>query len=143
QKLQGAGNSLLRLEGLKTELAPGLEGRRAQAAAAHEAAEAGARLELLKGSIVWEEWREARDAHRRASSQLQSLERRLIEAREQARTAEDEFQAGRTEMQSAQDRRLARQRTLGQLRLQASEAAHRIQLAEERIENRRVIAESV
>ena len=142
QKLQELAANLLRLEDLKQELGPRLEALRVQAASAREVAEATARLELLKGSIVWEEWREARDAHRRASSQLQSLERRLIEAREQSRSAEDEFQAGRTEMQSAQDRRLARQRTLGQLRLQASEAAHRIQLAEERVENRRVIAES-
>ena len=43
-------------------------------------------------------------------------------------------------MQSAQDRRLARQRTLGQLRLQGSEADHRLQLAEERVESRRAVA---
>ncbi|HSS59992.1 MAG TPA: AAA family ATPase [Candidatus Limnocylindrales bacterium] len=142
QKLQELAANLLRLEDLKTELAPRLEVLRTQAAAAREAAEATARLELLRGSIVWEEWREARDAHRRASSQAQSLERRLIEAREQARTAEDEFQAGRAAMQAAQDRRLARQRTLGQLRLQLSEAEHRQQLGEERAENRRAVADS-
>src|SRR5207302_827613 len=84
-------SNLLRLEDLKSELAPRLEALRTQAAAAREAADAGARLELLRGSIVWEEWREARDAHRRASSQVQGLERKLIEAREQARIAEDEF----------------------------------------------------
>src|SRR5437762_5178721 len=140
QKLQELAANLLRLEDLKSELAPRLEALRTQAAAAREAADAQARLELLRGSIVWEEWREARDAHRRASSQLQSLERRLVEAREQARIAEEEFQAGRTEMQSAQDRRLARQRDLGQLRLQGSEADHRLQLAEERVASRRAVA---
>src|SRR5438105_1167201 len=136
QKLQELANNLLRLEDLKSELAPRLDALRTQAAAAREASEATARLELLRGSIVWEEWREARDAHRRASTQAQGLERKLIEAREQARSAEDEFQAGRTAMQSAQDQRLGRQRTLGQLRLQLSEDEHRLQLAEERIENR-------
>jgi chromosome segregation protein len=141
QKLQELAANLLRLEDLRTELAPRLEGLKVQAAAAREAAEARARLELLKGSIVWEEWREARDAHRKATSQQQSLERRLIEAREQAKIAEGEFQAGRTAMQSAQDRRLARQRTLGQLRLQLSEAEHRMQLAEERAGSRRTVAE--
>jgi chromosome segregation protein len=141
QKLQELAANLLRLEDLKLELAPRLETLQAQAAAAREAAEAGARLELLRGSIVWEEWREAKDAHRRASSQAQSLERRLIEAREQARIAEDEFQTGRAAMQAAQDRRLARQRSLGQLRLQLSDAEHRHQLAEERAENRRAVAE--
>ena len=100
------------------------------------------RLDLLRGSIVWEEWREARDAHRRASSQAQGLERRLIEAREQARIAEDEFQSGRAAMQSAQDKRLARQRTLGQVRLQVADAEHRLQLAEERLENQRAVAET-
>jgi len=141
QKLQELASNLLRLEDLKSELAPRLESLRTQSAAAREAAEAGARLELLRGSIVWEEWREARDAHRRASSQAQGLERKLIEAREQARIAEDEFQSGRTAMQSAQDQRLARQRTLGQVRLQLSEAEHRLQLAEERVESRRAVAD--
>ena len=137
QKLQELAGNLLRLEDLRQELTPRLETLRAQAAAAREAGEALRRLELLKGTIVWEEWREARDAHRKASSQQQSLERRLIEAREQARIAEEEFVAGRSAMQSAQDRRLARQRTLGQLRLEQSEADHRLQLAQERLVNRR------
>src|SRR5439155_24489538 len=113
QKLQELAANLLRLEDLKSELAPRLEVLRVQASAAQEAAEAGARLELLRGSIVWEEWREARDAHRRASAQAQNLERRLIEAREQAKIAEDALQAVRTAMQPAQDQRLSRQRTLG------------------------------
>ena len=142
QKLQELAANLLRLEDLKTELGPRLEALRAQAAAAREAAEANARLELLRGSIVWEEWREARDAHRRVSAQVQSLERRLIEAREQSRVTEEEFQSGRTAMQAAQDRRLARQRTLGQLRLELSDAEHRLQLAEERLENRKSVAET-
>ena len=142
QKLQELAANLLRLEDLRTEVGPRLEVLRAQAAAAHDATEARARLELLRGSIVWEEWREARDAHRRSSSQAQSLERRLIEAREQSRVTEEEFQASRHAMQAAQDRRLARQRTLGQLRLQLSEADHRLQLAEERVENRRAMAEA-
>jgi chromosome segregation protein len=142
QKLQELAANLLRLEDLKGELGPRLESLRVQAAAAREAAEAGARLELLRGSIVWEEWREARDAHRRTSSQVQGLERRLIDAREQAQIAEEEFQAGRAAMQSAQDRRLARQRTLGQVRLQVADAEHRLQLAEERLENRRAVAEA-
>ena len=142
QKLQELAANLLRLEDLKTELGRRLEALRAQAAAAREAAEANARLELLRGSIVWEEWREARDAHRRVSAQVQSLERRLIEAREQSRVTEEEFQSGRTAMQAAQDRRLARQRTLGQLRLELSDAEHRLQLAEERLENRKSVAET-
>ena len=141
-KLQELAANLLRLEDLKGELGPRLEALRVQAAAAREANEATTRLEYLRGSIVWEEWREARDAHRKASSQAQSLEKRLIEAREQARIAEDEFQVGRAAMQAAQDRRLARQRTLGQLRLQLSEADHRLQLAQERAQNRREVADA-
>ncbi len=142
QRLEDLAANLLRLEDLRSELAPRLETLRAQAAAAREAADANARLELLRGSIVWEEWREARDAHRRASSQAQSLERRLIEAREQARLAEDEFQQWRTAVQAAQDRRLARQRSLGRLRLELAQAEHGLQLALERVESRSRAVES-
>ena len=142
QKLTELAANLLRLEDLKLELEPRLEALRVQAAAAREVGEATARLELLRGSIVWEEWREARDAHRRASSQAQSLERRLIEAREQARTAEDEFQSWRAELQAAQDRRLARQRNLGRLRLDVAEADHALELARERARNQRAQVET-
>ena len=142
QKLEELAANLLRLEDLKNELGPRLDGLRAQAAAAREAAEAAARLELLRGSIAWEEWREARDAHRKASSQQHSLERKLVEAREQVRITEEGFRSGRAAMQEAQDRRLARQQTLGKLRLQLSDAEHRLQLAQERVENRRVLVES-
>jgi chromosome segregation protein len=142
QRLQELAANLLRLEDLKSELTPRLEALKVQAAAAHEAAEAQARLELLRGSIVWEEWREARDSHRRASSQAQSLERKLIEAREQAKLAEEEFQAWRTAVQQAQDRRLGRQRTLGRLRLDLAEAQHAVQLTQERAESHRSVADT-
>ena len=140
QRLTELAQNLLRLEDLRSEIEPRLEVVRAQAAAAREASEAMARLELLRGSMVWEEWREARDAHRRASSQAQTLERRLIEAREQARTAESEFTDWRTQMQSAQDRRLARQNTLGRLRLELAAAEHSLELAGERAESHEAIA---
>lgn len=142
QRLTELAANLLRLEDLKLELEPRLEVLRAQAGAAREAGEASARLELLRGSIVWEEWREARDSHRRASSQAQSLERRLIEAREQARTAEAEFQTWRAELQSAQDQRLARQRALGRIRLDVAEADHGLELARERARSQRALVEA-
>src|SRR5260370_989044 len=140
QGLNELAQNLLRLEDLRSEIEPRLDVVRAQAAAAKEASEAMARLDLLRGSMVWEEWREARDAHRRASAQAQSLERRLIEAREQARTAESEFTDWRSQMQSAQDRRLARQNTLGRLRLELSAAEHSLELAHERTESHKAIA---
>jgi chromosome segregation protein len=142
QRLGELAANLLRLEDLRSELTPRLEVLRVQAAAAREAAEAAARLELLRGSIVWEEWREARDAHRRASSQVQGLARRLLEARELAQSAETEFQTWRTEIQAAQDRRLARQRNLGRLRLEVAEAEHALRLAEERSNNAVALAEA-
>ncbi|MFI5283202.1 MAG: chromosome segregation SMC family protein [Candidatus Dormibacterales bacterium] len=141
QRLSELAANLTRLADLKSEIEPRLEVLRAQAATAREAAEAVARLELLRGSIIWEEWREARDAHRRASSQAQTLERRLIEAREQARIAEAEFQEWRAAVQAAQDRRLARQRRLGRLRLDLAEADHAVQLAGERAQNMSALAE--
>jgi chromosome segregation protein len=142
QRLTELAANLLRLEDLRSEIEPRLEALRAQAASAREAADTSARLELLRGSIVWEEWREARDAHRRASSQAQALERRLVEAREQARAAEGEFQAWRAEIQAAQDRRLGRQRSLGRLRLDVAQAEHVLQLAQERSANQRTLAEA-
>src|SRR5205807_995675 len=64
-KLRELAANLLRLEDLRGEIEPRLEVVREQAAAAREAAAADQRLEILRGSIVYEEWREARDAHRR------------------------------------------------------------------------------
>jgi len=140
QRLSELAANLLRLGDLKSEIEPRLEVLRVQAGAAREAADATARLELLRGSIVWEEWREARDAHRRASSQVQAFERRLVEARELAQAAETEFQSWRSEIQAAQDRRLARQRTLGRLRLEVVEAEHSLALAGERAQNAGALA---
>ena len=142
QRLAELAANLLRLEDLRSEIEPRLEVLRVQAGAAREASEAAARLELLRGSIVWEEWREARDAHRRATSQLQSLERRLVEARELAQAAETEFQSWRAEIQAAQERRLARQRNLGRLRLEVAEAEHALRLTEERSLNTAALAEA-
>ncbi|HAC44694.1 MAG TPA: hypothetical protein DCF65_01370, partial [Chloroflexi bacterium] len=143
QRLTELAQNLLRLEDLRSEIEPRLEVVRDQATAAREAAQAQARLELLRGSIVWEEWREARDAHRRASTQAQSLERRLIEAREQARSAEAEFAGWRVEMQAAQDRRLNRQTTLGRLRLELAAGEHSLELAKERAESHAAFAEAL
>jgi len=141
QRLNELAANLLRLEDLRSEIEPRLEVLRVQSAAAREASEATDRLELLRGSIVWEEWREARDAHRRATSQALALERRLAEARELAHSAETEFQARRAEIQAAQDRRLARQRNLGHLRLEVAEAEHSLRLTEERAQNTVALAE--
>jgi chromosome segregation protein len=143
ERLKELAQNLMRLEDLKSEIEPRLAVVRAQAAAAREGAESAARLDLLRGSIVWEEWREARDAHRKATSQAQSLERRLVEARELAGSAEAEFQAWRAEVQDAQDRRLGRQRTLGRLGLELAAAQHALQLAEERAHNQRALADAV
>src|SRR6266566_3483576 len=143
QRLAELAWNMLRLEDLRSEIEPRLEVLRAQAATAREAADASGRLEVLRGSMLWEEWREVRDSHRKAASQAQSLDRRLAEAREAAAVAEREFQSGRSEVQAAQDRRLARQRRLGELRLWLSDAEHKRQLAAARAENDRAIATAV
>ena len=143
QRLAELAQNMLRLEDLRSEIEPRLEVLRAQASTAREAAEASARLEVLRGSILWEEWREVRDSHRKAASQAQSLDRRLAEGREAAAVAEREFQSGRSEVQAAQDRRLARQRRLGDLRLSLSDAEHKRQLAAARAENDRAMATAV
>lgn len=142
KRLEELAANLLRLGDLKSEIEPRLDVVRAQATAAREADEASKRLELLRGTIIWEEWREARDAHRRASVQAQGFERKLVEARELAAAAEAEFAAWRAEVQSAQDRRLGRQRTLGQLRLELSASEHALQLAEERAANHLALAQA-
>ncbi len=134
-KLNDLAQNLLRLEDVRQELVPRLESLAGQATAARESAMAQARLEVLRGSIVWEEWREARDAHRKAVAQKQSLEKRLEEALVQSEKAEADFQAGRAEMESAQDRRLARQQHLGGLRLELSTAEHALALAKQAVAN--------
>ncbi len=139
-RLRELAGNLVRLEDLRTEIEPRLEVLRAQAAAAREADLARRRLDVLKGSIVWEEWREARDAHRRATSQAASLERRLADAVAQADAADEEFRRCREELQSAQDRRLQRQRTIGGYRLELSAADHDLAMAEERSRNHAALA---
>ena len=125
--------NLLRLEDVRQELTPRLEILREQAQTAAEANVAQARLDVLRGSLLWEQWREARDTHRRAQSQQQALERRIEEARAQAAAAEVAFQEGRAALESAQDRRLARQNAIGALRLEASHARHQVEIASERV----------
>ncbi|MDQ6743923.1 MAG: AAA family ATPase, partial [Candidatus Dormibacteraeota bacterium] len=142
QQLEELARNLLRLEDLRGEIEPRLESVRAQAAAAREADEARRRLEVLRGSLAWEEWREARDGHRRASSQVQALERRVAEAAEASRAAEEEFRKRRQELQAAQDRRLHRQRAIGAHRLDVTRAQHELALAEERGRNQSAMAEA-
>ncbi|MBJ7601126.1 AAA family ATPase [Candidatus Nephthysia bennettiae] len=139
-QLEDLARNLLRLEDLRGEIEPRLESVRAQAAAAREADAARRRLEVLRGSLVWEEWREARDAHRRASSQVQSLERRVAESAQASAAAEEEFRKRRQELQSAQDRRLNRQRAIGAHRLDLTRAQHELALAEERGRNQAAMA---
>ena len=131
-RLRELSQNLLRLEDVRGEIEPRLEAVRAQAEVARDAAEARARLEVLKGSLLWEEWREVRDVHRRAQSQAASLARRREEAAGLALAAETAFQAARQEVEAAQDLRLQRQRLLGSLRLDLSRAEHELAMARER-----------
>ena len=139
-KLADLAANLLRLEDLKGEIEPRLEAVRAQAVAAREARAAGERLAVLRGSIVWEEWREARDAFRRAQSQKLAIERRLAEAKAQAEISEEEFRRGRLELEAAQEQRLQRQKLVGGLRLELAAAEHALALAEERARGQRALA---
>jgi len=141
-KLEELAGNLTRLEDLRTEIEPRLESVRAQAEVAKEADQARKRLELLRGSIAWEEWREARDAHKRATAQLLTLERRLAEARVAAEGAENAYQHCRLELQAAQDRRLQRQQTVAARRLELSKAEGDLALAEERGRSQAALAEA-
>jgi chromosome segregation protein len=141
-KLEELAGNLTRLEDLRTEIEPRLESVRVQAEVAREAETARRRLELLRGSIAWEEWREARDAHKRATAQLTSLERRLAEARLAAEGAENAYQHCRLELQAAQDRRLQRQQAVGARRLEVSRAEGDLALAEERGRGQAAMAEA-
>ncbi len=141
-KLHELAANLERLEDIRGEIEPRLGVLRLQADAAREAAEAGRRLEILRGSIVYEEWREARDTHKRALSQAQSLERRLEEARQMAQAAEGEFQTWREQVQAAQDLRLQRQKQVGAIRLELRGAEHELALAEERGRSQGALAQA-
>jgi chromosome segregation protein len=141
-RLEDLAGNLTRLEDLRTEIEPRLESVRAQAEVAREADQARRRLELLRGSIAWEEWREARDAHKRATSQLLAVEKRLAEARVAAEAAEHEYQRCRMELQVAQDRRLQRQQLMGARRLELSKAESELALAQERGRSQAALAEA-
>ncbi|HKF77833.1 MAG TPA: AAA family ATPase, partial [Candidatus Dormibacteraeota bacterium] len=141
-KLEELAGNLTRLMDLRTEIEPRLEAVRAQAEVAREADQARRRLDLLRGSIAWEEWREAREAHRRAAAQQLALERRVAEARVAAEAAEHEYQRSRMELQAAQDRRLQRQQVVGARRLALSQAEHDLALAEERQRSQSALAEA-
>ena len=141
-KLEDLAGNLTRLVDLRSEIEPRLEAVRAQAEVAREADQARRRLEVLRGSIAWEEWREARDSHKRATAQLLALERRLADARVAAEAAEHEYQRCRMELQAAQDRRLQRQQTVGARRLELSRAESELALAEERGRSQAALAEA-
>jgi chromosome segregation protein len=131
-RLQELNRNLVRLEDVRGEIGPRLELVKAQADAAREAEAAQRRLGMLRGSLAWEEWREARAAHKRADSQAQSLARRLAEARAQSELAETDYKRWRLEVQAAQDRRLRRQEALSGLKLELATARHQLELAGER-----------
>ena len=141
-KLEELAANLTRLSDLRGEIEPRLLAVRAQAEVAREADQARKRLELLRGSIAWEEWREARDTHRKATAQLLGLEKRLAEARVIAEGAENEYRHTRLQLQAAQDRRLQRQQTVASRRLEVSQAEHDLALAEERVRGQAALAEA-
>jgi chromosome segregation protein len=141
-RLEELAANLVRLEDLRGEIEPRLETLRAQAAAAREVERIEQRLELLRGSMVWEEWREARDLHRREQSQVEGLSRRLEEARAAARAAEEAYARCRQELQAMQDRRLQRQRRLSAGRLELQRAEHELAMAEERARGQAALAEA-
>ncbi|MGH7868936.1 MAG: AAA family ATPase, partial [Candidatus Dormibacteraceae bacterium] len=140
-QLEDAVLNLTRLEDLRGELEPRLEVVRAQARAATEALAAGERLELLRGSIAWEEWREVRERHKKLQRQLEALQGRLTVAHAAVEAAEAEHGRCTAALQAAQDRRLARQQAVGAARLELSNAEHALVLAKERIGSRGQIAQ--
>ncbi|MBO0743730.1 MAG: AAA family ATPase [Candidatus Dormibacteraeota bacterium] len=140
EELRRLADNLSRLQDLRGELEPRLETLRAQAAQWVEADEARRRLEMLRGSIAWEEWREARDRQRRARTQVETLTRRLDEARAASAAADASWEERKRTVDEAQRRRLARQQALGAARLAVSDAEHALQMAGERIRSRRELA---
>ncbi|MGH7921481.1 MAG: AAA family ATPase, partial [Candidatus Dormibacteraceae bacterium] len=139
-ELRQLADNVSRLQDLRGELEPRLEGLRAQAAKWVEADEARRRLEVLRGSIVWEEWREARDKEKRARSQALSLTRRLEDAESASSLAAATWDERKRTVDAAQNRRLRRQQALGAARLALADAEHALQLATERVRSRGELA---
>ncbi|MGI8563355.1 MAG: AAA family ATPase [Candidatus Dormibacter sp.] len=139
-ELRELAQNLLRLEDVKGEIEPRLAAVGQQAEAAREAAGAQRRLEVLRGSLAWEEWREARDAHRRATQQVQSLQRRHEELQTAAEAAEWQFKEARERLSRAQDRRLERQKAVSAARLALQQTEHELLLNEERRRSQAALA---
>jgi len=139
-RLRELATNLVRLEDLKADVEPRLEQVRAQAAAATEADLAQRRLEVLRGSIVYEQWRQARDLQRRQQTQIAALERRLAEAASAIEASEGLHSRARAALEAAQNQRLQRQRLIGDRELAVAGAEHALALAEERAQSQAALA---
>ena len=140
ERLRELAQNLIRLEDIKSEIEPRRAQLGAQAEAAAAAAAAASRLEALRGSIVYEQWRVARDDHRRLQSQIAGAERRLAQAAAQASEAESAHAAARAALDAAQDRRLERESRIGGRRLELAAAEHAVALSSERLRTHAALA---
>ncbi|HEY8739741.1 MAG TPA: AAA family ATPase, partial [Candidatus Dormibacteraeota bacterium] len=109
--------TVVRLNDLAGELGPRVEELRRQADAARSEADLGARLAVLRGSLLRGEWLSARQRAKKAMVKAGNLEATVAEAGVRAVAAAAAHGSQRERLARAHDARLARERELGALRL--------------------------
>ncbi|MFN2464318.1 MAG: chromosome segregation SMC family protein [Candidatus Dormibacteria bacterium] len=124
--------TVLRLNDLAGELGPRVEELRRQAETARAEADLVSRLETLRGSLLRGEWLASRQRVKKAEARVVTLESAVAQARGEAVAAAEENGAQRERLARAHDARLARERELGALRLEATQASAQVRLLSER-----------
>ena len=132
-KLKDAGVSILRLGDVAAELAPRVEELRRQAEAAREQHGITGRLEALRGSLLQGEWRQARQAVKKATARVETLRTAAAAAETDAQAFAVDYEAQREKLARAHDARLERERRMGALRLAATHAGAKVELLAERL----------
>jgi len=132
-KLKEAGVSILRLGDVAAELGPRVEELRRQAEAAREQRGITGQLEALRGSLLQGEWRQARQAVKKATARVETLRTAAAAAETDAQAFAVDYEAQREKLARAHDARLERERRMGALRLAATHAGAKVELLAERL----------
>jgi chromosome segregation protein len=137
-KLGEADVSILRLGDVAAELGPRVEELRRQAEAARLQRDVTSQLEALRGSLLQGEWRQARQAVKKATARVETLSTAAASAEAEALAFAADYEAHKEKLAGAHDARLQRERRMGALRLAATHAGAKVELLAERLASTRL-----
>jgi chromosome segregation protein len=137
-KLGEADVSILRLGDVAAELGPRVEELRRQAEAARLQRDVTSQLDALRGSLLQGEWRQARQAVKKATARVETLRAAATTAEAEALAFAVDYEAHKEKLAGAHDARLQRERRMGALRLAATHAGSKVELLAERLASARL-----